>query len=142
MKTREDIFERFADSHKREDLELLVEAMLGKPCPALYYDTPCTAWDVANFIYENDALYEDMLYGWIKPDGTVWGCGYACHDRLLRVLGIEIQWAEEQGWARVSQYPTVQCRYRLTPKQRLTAKKLGKQIDLSTELGKKQNPNQ
>ncbi len=39
--------------------------------------------------------------GWISPWGAFYGCGYAEHDlHAYYVLGYEVQWLEELGWAR------------------------------------------
>jgi hypothetical protein len=43
-------------------------------------------------------------YFWLTPRGYVYGCGYADHERMLSVMGIQVRDAELAGWCRVSDY--------------------------------------
>jgi len=147
-KTREEFVRGLCEgdrkSHDRAQLDRLLDARLGKRDPRDTFsrdDKVMSLDDLWNLITDCGFLYEGGKWGWITPEGEFLTCGYASHDRLLLMLDIEIEDAEDLGWVRVSM-ATIQNKYRLTGQQRRALRDLDrlKEVDLSEEIMKKRAP--
>lgn len=63
------------------------------------YETYAEVW---NDIYDHHLGWDFTGCAWVTRTGQVWTCGWAKHEQLLSLMGLNLDEVEKAGWMRVS----------------------------------------
>jgi hypothetical protein len=84
--------------------------------------------DLWNNILDYQLCSDYRFNAWVTRTGKIWTCGFAQHECLLRIMGVDILEAEAAGWLRVTGMPSTlpkingYIRRRITSKQKRFAR--------------------
>lgn len=89
--TRDEILKFFEERGTEPHILLLVEHGTYANYPHLW-----------NEVLNINLHSESSNNMWITPKGKIWACGFACHSRVAKLMGLFETNLEDAGWVKVS----------------------------------------